>query len=768
MQILNTVSEGIKHVMTKIQTPQHAHPAAALPNRREYELMMDGGGGGGDEEVHYNLLTDDWGAVSDLDVFFTNMYEYYYARGLSTCVMRGISSIVILGFTVLLSTFLFAFVDWSALLSCNSEETCAGFGEYLTSRALYRPTAFHLLVWVYFLLFFVYWLSKVLSTWGAIKDAVDMHKLYRDRLEISEDELQTMEWSEVVQRFLALQNSGRYRVAIQKRDLTAHDIVSRIMRKENYLIALVNKGILQLDTGLPFMASSPDASVRLLTKSLEWSLHFCLLSHMFNHKFTLRKQFLDDPRSLRMRFVAVGLVQLLLMPFLLLFMVMHFFLQNAQDWHASRNYLGPREWTLLACWTFREFNELPHIFERRMQGSYMHANAYLEQFPKPVLDSAMHLVRFLSGSLIAVMLLMTVLEDGVLLYVKLWDRNLLWYVGVLSAVYAFGRAAAPRRKERVPAEAMEETLLELAAHTHYMPERWRGKSHRISVCREMGRLFQYKANLLLYELVGVLVAPMVLCVSLPRCALSIIDFIVDHTVELDGIGSVCSFSLFDFRRHGNEDYGAPPAAAPAPSSAPGAAGTSQAPTPRPARDTTEQGKMEKSFLNFQQNYPEWHPDAAGQRLIHNLGTFQRQQLEAYAVDFQSAQQGSSVPLPFAPGGGAGVGGGLQASTLHHRGGQRSHHAAPPEQGNYGSAVVGGSVLGGTGALFSPSLLQLEASITPSMIPSMHFPDGGSIMDASGAAGSFYWMERFKLAQRNNAANSIFAGMHGVPEEEKMH
>ncbi len=131
------------------------------------------------------------------------------------------------------------------------------------------------------------------------------------------------------------------------------------------------------------------------------------------------------PRTgLRMRFIFMGMLQLVLVPFLLLFMIMHYFLQHAQDWYASRcdqlsfvschrhrigcmraglvchfprsvslmicntlklilavlrTYLGPREWTLLATWSFREFNELVHFFERRMEGSYECATAYLRE-----------------------------------------------------------------------------------------------------------------------------------------------------------------------------------------------------------------------------------------------------------------------------------------------------------------------------------------------------------------------------------------------------
>lgn len=37
-----------------------------------------------------------------------------------------------------------------------------------------------------------------------------------------------------------------------------------------------------------------------------------------------------------MRLVLVGLAHVVLLPFLLLFMVVYFFLQNAQEWHSSK------------------------------------------------------------------------------------------------------------------------------------------------------------------------------------------------------------------------------------------------------------------------------------------------------------------------------------------------------------------------------------------------------------------------------------------------
>jgi len=40
-----------------------------------------------------------------------------------------------------------------------------------------------------------------------------------------------------------------------------------------------------------------------------------------------------------------------------------------------------RTYNLLAQWKFRQFNELPHDFEKRLNRSYESAMTYLNQFP---------------------------------------------------------------------------------------------------------------------------------------------------------------------------------------------------------------------------------------------------------------------------------------------------------------------------------------------------------------------------------------------------
>lgn len=81
------------------------------------------------------------------------------------------------------------------------------------------------------------------------------------------------------------------------RDLCEHDIVSRVMRRENYLIGMLNKGCLALNVPLPGLRKH-----FMMTKTLEWSLQWCLLGAMFDKDFRIHPDFIADERKLQRRF----------------------------------------------------------------------------------------------------------------------------------------------------------------------------------------------------------------------------------------------------------------------------------------------------------------------------------------------------------------------------------------------------------------------------------------------------------------------------------
>jgi hypothetical protein len=249
------------------------------------------------------------------------------------------------------------------------------------------------------------------------------------------------------------------------------------------------------------------------------------------------------------------------MPFLLFFLTLYFGLSNAYDWKSSKRYLGPKDWSLHAKWTFRELNELPHHFERRLTPSYKAAENYLDLFgSSEVLATIGRICVFLGGSLGAVLFALAAINDAILLHIKIADWNLLWYAGMVGALYSIGKGLIPTALQQ-PSSArnlydeMNLSLEEVAKHTHYYPEIWKGRGWDPSVFQAFSAMFQFKAKNFAREVLALILAPYILCVSLADCAEPICEFILAIKKEVPGAGDVCGYATFDFDLFGDEAFG---------------------------------------------------------------------------------------------------------------------------------------------------------------------------------------------------------------------
>ena len=271
----------------------------------------------------------------------------------------------------------------------------------------------------------------------------------------------------------------------------------------------------------------------------------------------------------------------------------------------------------------------------------------------------------------------------------------------------------------------EASLREVVRWTHYLPEGWEGKLHSQAVSRlilivgvalpiksrmylrrvsddqihqEFGTMFAMKISIFFTELLSVLLTPFILWFSLPPCAGAIVDFFREFTVHVDGVGYVCSFAVFDFRRHGQsqearvraaDDVDVPQKpngviegrigallggqAVPAPIAAARARPTNLSARDRPANAREEAArnndnhKMEKSFLHFKATHPDWVPDPSSSIFLDRLVT-QHQHSRILSPPFavtgkragKRSQLGGSV-YATAGGRGLGLGGGATGS-----------------------------------------------------------------------------------------------------------
>ncbi|KAL2323449.1 hypothetical protein Fmac_027828 [Flemingia macrophylla] len=555
--------------------------------------------------------------IADLDLFFERLYSYYCEKGLWCIIIKWIVELLSLGFTICFSGFFLIYVDWNGLRNVKCGMDAVEFGrkpcdlakEALHQHPLSPLTLSRAIIVGYLGIFSIYWIFCFLRFFVQLKDTLEIRMFYYNSLRVTDNEIQTMPWATILEKVVLLQSSQQLCVV---KDLSAHDIVMRLMRKENYLIGMLNKGVLAFSISQWVPGAGPTVSATngtqyrlILPKTLEWTLNWCILQSMFDRKFCVRRDFVSNPKALKKRLMVVGIALLLLSPFLVIFMLVYLFLRHAEQFYNHPITASSRRCSNLSRWVFREFNEVDHLFKHRINSSVLHASNYLKQFPSPIISIIAKFISFVSGGFAAILIIIAFLEES-LLEGHIFGKKLLWYAAVFGTITAICRAAIADELLVIDPEGAMSMVVE---HTHYMPKRWRGKESTEMVRIKFETLFQYSGMMLLEVMTSIFLTPYLLLLVVPKRVGDILQFIEDFTVDVEGVGHVCSFSAFNFQEHGNRNYGSPFNA--------------------PRSQRSSQGKLEKSFLSFQSSYPSWEPNGQGKQFLLNLRTFREQKLAGH-------------------------------------------------------------------------------------------------------------------------------------------
>jgi len=223
----------------------------------------------------------------------------------------------------------------------------------------------------------------------------------------------------------------------------------------------------------------------------------------------------------------------------------------------------------------------------------------------------------LSGSVLAVFIALSV-----------WDEDVLNVEHALTIMTVLGGIVAVCRLF-LPDENMvfcpERTLTAVIAHIHYFPmDDWKGRAHTPEVISHINELFPYTALTLVEELLSPIITPFVLLFMLRPRANSIVDFFRNFTVDVVGVGDVCSFAQLDVRRHGNPNWQQTTGS-----------GETEPGTPEPEETKIESnsytqgkgGKTEMSLINFTLANPNWQPPPDAADFINNLRQHATNQVE---------------------------------------------------------------------------------------------------------------------------------------------
>lgn len=535
-----------------------------------------------------------WNHIENLDDFFTRIYKYHRAQGFVCLLLTNVSVLLQYVFIVIFGVFLAVCVDYEILFK-DEHPTYSKVIEW--AKFQHIPGGLVLCMVVAFL----FWMIRLVQVIYDIWKAWELHQFFKQVLCMDDNDLQNMTWQDVQTKLIEVQSS--HQMCIHKKELTELDIHHRILRQKNYLIALQNKGVIDYLFTFPFLGKRS-----FLTEGLKFNLYLILFNGPgapFEKSWKLKTGYKDISNrtmlasQMSQRIFILGIVNFVFCPFIMLYQFLYSFFTYAELVKRSPDLFGARKWSLYGRVYLRHFNELDHEFQQRLSRAYDPSRKYINSFMAPILTIVAKNIAFFAGSMLAVMLALSFYDQDVLT-----AEHAISFMASLGIIIKVCTGLIPDENIIYNPETLMKQILLIC---HYIPDYWKGKAHTLHVREEFSRLFQYKFVYLLEELLSPLLAPFLLCFSIRYKAQQIVDFYRNFTVEVTGVGDVCSFAQMDVRRHGHKMW---------------MSGHTDQENQNEIFDNVEKqaehGKTELSLLHFSIKNPTWQPTDSGKQYLESV------------------------------------------------------------------------------------------------------------------------------------------------------
>ncbi|VDN96828.1 unnamed protein product [Rodentolepis nana] len=541
-------------------------------DRTQYELLLD-------EEIPYN--NEEAGVI----------------------LLDRVLSIIKFAFLLFLIVEITSCVKWDTII--NSNATINSWDDALIPP----PVCWASLPWFTGLFVFLAVLSSLVYI---VREAIRLSQLWGVRrfctitldMPTSDSELNDLTWSDVLKCLINVQT--QMHLCHSNKILDQLDVYNRILRKENYVLAMFNRDVFPYRFHVPF-SSLPYIYLPRYYLFLLKQLLFGYKSPFETYwqlkpeyKFLGKRVELADEFALHSR--ILGAISLALSPIIFLVQILLFLFSNSQRLRFDPAQLAGRTWSNYARLYLRHFNELPHELNLRLNAAYKSASEYLDCFQSRFLSTlASHLV-FTLGGLSLLMFCAGAIKEGFL--------HLPGYL----AVMAFGGLVAKVAMSLIPSEDVYHVprfpLSSTLAMIHYMPDKWLNNAHTSQVRAEFSQLFQYRFVAAMEEILSPFIVPIILLFGIPKRSLDIVDFLRNCTVEIDGVGDICSYAQLELSRHGDPDW-YPSDDLPSPGGSDDASGGER-------HVTAVGGKTELSIAHFYSINPTWNLSSTNRKFIDDL------------------------------------------------------------------------------------------------------------------------------------------------------
>ena len=470
--------------------------------------------------------------------FVKDIYHYYIKGGYYNIIITNILDIISLFFIGMFILATFLFLDWKNIILCgndskNNFKDCGEIHSYLSTESIYNPNFFQMLILIFVSSLFIYVLFKAVKFYFDCSNFYKVDRYYVDVLKIPRKYLHSKSWEDII---LTISNTN-HKIPID-------DITNIILCHENFFISFIDNNIFNV-------------SNIYFTRQLEYNLFYGLNILSIANK---------DCNYIKKRLILLGIINIIFSPFILFYIIVSFVFYNIDELYLNKKVFGPRRYTQYFKWKIRQYNELEHYFQDRVNISIKYANEYTKQFPSVIIENIAKFIGLLSGAFLFLSIIFSIFDENILLYVKFLNRSLIFYTGIFGTISAISRSfiREPENSIYNPNGIMEK----ICKHTYYFPNVWKNNAHNIVVKNEFFSFFTYILFIFLYEIIGVVTTPYLLIFHISKQDKAIENFLKYNVMYKKNVGTICLCSDF--------------------------------------KNKTKNEKLSSSILSFSDNHPNWN------------------------------------------------------------------------------------------------------------------------------------------------------------------
>ena len=521
--------------------------------------------------------------VQDLDKFFKEVYTYYYLGGYKYIKKQIILDIIIYVFTTHFIMFIFFCLDWDKLFninqinkiiqSTNNGSKISEIFSNLTNNSILNLNNSHtifntkanngtlinnntveafyelknyfsfslffkhkIIAIILYFLFMHYLIAYFYSSLIFLKRMKFIKGIFKNKLYLHTKDLGRISFNNILDLLIELQNKENYcRV---KDKLTKYDIICRICRKDNYVTALSFFNLLNFNL----------FGLDLMTSFIYHKFKGNFMALIFNdNEVEISKNFYNK-RIFKISMIFQIFFQIIKMPPEIILRITFFLIKKVDKFQSNENIFKNR-WDRSNLLIFKNYNELKHHFRKRICKSYLPTNKFLACFGNKNISVIFHTIKLICGYLLLIFFAISLLVGSNIFQMKIFNKNFISVFIILLLV--IGLIKYFDMKDSSGADTIENFELknryfkEIVKYIKNIPSNWeRQKIDKNYIFIE--KCYTNNIYHFFTEILSVFFQPL-LWIKLIKNYNEISSFIKTFSIDLEGIGTVCSFSVLNIK-----------------------------------------------------------------------------------------------------------------------------------------------------------------------------------------------------------------------------